>query len=319
MKEVKTRNPWLFIPTLYFAEGVPYVIINTVSVILYKKMGISNTEIAFWTSFLYLPWVIKMFWGPMVDTYSTKRNWVIFTQFLMMCCLGLISFVLHSPVFFFISLFAFVIGAFVSATYDIATDGFYMISLDKEKQAYFVGLRSVFYRMAMIFGSGFLVYLAGYLEGELNNIAASWSIAIGLAAILFGAFFVYHRFILPFPVDDKKRSPAELEDKTSFKDAFASYFKQSKIGIILLFILFYRFGEAMLIKLTAPFLIDKRILGGLELTTQDVGFIYGTIGVIALILGAILGGWAIAKYGLKKCIWPMALILNFAFLSVSLS
>lgn len=309
-KPTINRNPWSFIPTLYFAEGVPYVIINTVSVILYKRMGIDNATIAFWTSWLYLPWVIKMFWGPIVDTYSTKRNWIILTQMAMMCCFGLIAISIYLPSFFLISLFGFIIGAFISATHDIAADGFYLISLNKEQQAYFVGIRTTFYRLSMIFGSGFLVFLAGYFEKSLNNIPQSWSIVMGISGIIFGLICIYHKIIFPYPLEDRKKSKEELENKISFIEAFSSYFKQDKILIILLFILLYRFGESLLIKLAAPFLLDKRSLGGLEMATSDVGLIYGTIGVISLIIGSIIGGWSISKYTLKKCILPMALILN---------
>ena len=149
---VTSRNPWVFVPTLYFAEGLPYIIINIVSVILYKKMGIDNARIAFWTSWLYLPWVIKMFWSPLVDLYSTKRVWILSTQFAMAVCLFVTAYVLNTEGYFFLSLSAFAVGAFVSATHDIATDGFYMIALNKEEQALFVGIRATFYRLAMIFG-----------------------------------------------------------------------------------------------------------------------------------------------------------------------
>ena len=141
---IKSQNPWWIIPTLYFAEGLPYILINSVSVIMYKRMGIDNAQIAFWTSLLYLPWVIKMLWGPFVDIYSTKRNWVIYTQIAMMACLGLAAFSLQLPNFFLISLFIFTIGAFISATQDIAIDGFYMLALSPEQQAFYAGIRSVF-------------------------------------------------------------------------------------------------------------------------------------------------------------------------------
>ncbi|MDP1759385.1 MAG: hypothetical protein Q8K77_06280, partial [Thermodesulfovibrionales bacterium] len=163
-KPAASLNPWMFVPSLYFAEGLPYIIINTVSVILYKKMGIDNASIAFWTSWLYLPWVIKMFWSPLVDIYSTKRRWILSTQFAMALCLFVTAYVLNTEGYFFLSLLAFIAGAFVSATHDIATDGFYMIALNKEEQALFVGIRATFYRLAMIFGSGLLVYRAGRIE-----------------------------------------------------------------------------------------------------------------------------------------------------------
>ncbi|BAY14737.1 major facilitator transporter [Anabaenopsis circularis NIES-21] len=304
-----SRSPWLYIPTLYFASGVPYIIINTVSVIFYKKLGVDNTQIAVWTSLLYLPWVIKMFWGPIVDTYSTKRTWILYTQLAMFCCLGLIAFCLQLPNFFFISLGALTVGAFISATYDIATDGFYLLALSPEQQAFFVGIRSLFYRLAVIFGSGLLVVLAGQLEGYLDNIPLSWTIAIGFSAVVLAILCIFHRFSLPLPDADKPRQ-LQSTDSIPFWTIISSYFAQEKILVILAFILLYRFGEAMLVKFASLFLLDKPEAGGLGLSTSDVGLVYGTFGVISLIAGGILGGLVIAKYGLRRCLFPMALALN---------
>ncbi len=304
------RNPWAWLPTLYFAEGVPYILVNTVSVILYKRMGVDNAQIAFWTSLLYLPWVLKMLWGPLVDLYSTKRNWILFTQIILAASFGFTAFSLHLPNYFIVSLVAFVIAAFVSATHDISADGFYMLALSKEDQALFVGIRSVFYRIAMIFGSGFLVFLAGQLETSLGDIPLSWTIVFGLSGVIFLLIFLFHKFILPYPLVDIKRTPKEISEGAPFLKIFSEYFKQKGILGIIFFILFYRFGEAMLVKLASPFLLDDRTAGGLGLTTSEVGIVYGTVGVLSLILGGIFGGWVISKYGLKKCLWPMAIILN---------
>ncbi|MEA5605372.1 MFS transporter [Nostoc sp. UHCC 0252] len=305
----QTTSPWKFIPTLYFTSGIPYIIINTVSVIFYKKLGIDNTQITLWTSFLYLPWVIKMFWAPIVDTYSTKRQWIIYTQFAMFCCLGLIAFSLQLPNFFFISLATLTIGAFISATYDIATDGFYLLALSPEQQAFFVGIRSLSYRLAVIFGSGILVVLAGQLEVSLNNIPLSWTIAIGFSALILAILFISHHLFLPLPESDNKQQLRATE-KIPFLSIISSYFAQDKIISILAFILLYRLGEAMLVKIASLFLLDKPEVGGLGLSTSDVGLVYGTFGVISLICGGILGGLLISRYGLKKCLFPMALALN---------
>jgi PAT family beta-lactamase induction signal transducer AmpG len=309
-KKVTSRSPWTYIPTLYFAEGVPYVIINTVSVIFYKKMGIDNAQITFWTSLLYLPWVIKMFWGPFVDIYSTKRNWIVYTQVAMMCCLGFVAFSFQLPNFFFISLLILTVGAFISATHDIAVDGFYLLALSNEQQAFFTGIRSLFYRVAVIFGSGFLVVLAGQFEQSLNNIPLSWTIAIGSSALIFAILFIYHRLSLPLVEEDVNQQPESAREEIPFWLIITSYFRQPKIGAILAFILLYRLGEAMLVKLASPFLLDKPEAGGIGLSTSDVGLAYGTFGVISLIVGGILGGLLIAKYGLRKSILPMALALN---------
>lgn len=305
-----SRNPWVFLPTLYFAEGLPYVLINTVSVILYKRMGIDNEHIAFWTSWLYLPWVIKMFWGPVVDMYSTKRTWVLTTQAVMSLCMFAIAFSLRTDSFFFLSLAAFCAAAFVSATYDIATDGFYMLALTEKEQALFVGLRAAFYRMAMIFGSGVLVYVAGILETSSENIPWSWSRVMILSALLFGSAFVYHKFVLPLPPADGNTRTRQGYAEASFAEVIRSYFNQEKIGVMLAFILFYRLGEAMLLKLVSPFLLDGADVGGLGLGTKDVGLVYGTVGVLCLVLGGILGGWLISRFGFKRCIWPMVIAMH---------
>ncbi len=305
-----SRSPWTFLPTLYFSEGLPYVLINTVSVILYKRMGVDNAHIAFWTSWLYLPWVIKMFWGPLVDVTSTKRIWILSTQTAMSLCMFLIAFSLRTEHFFFLSLSAFCTGAFISATYDIATDGFYMLALSEKQQALFVGIRSAFYRVAMIFGSGFLVYVAGSLEALKGDIAGSWSTVMVASALIFGAAAVYHRFLLPFPASDAPRSGPAKEGDASFAEVIRSYFRQQNIGVILAFILFYRLGEAMLLKLVSPFLLDGRAAGGLGLTTKQVGLVYGTVGTLCLVLGGILGGWLISRFGFKRCVWPMVIAMH---------
>jgi PAT family beta-lactamase induction signal transducer AmpG len=306
-----TRNPWSFLPTLYFAEGLPYVLINTVSVILYKRMGVDNASIAFWTSWLYLPWVVKMFWGPLVDIYSTKRNWILSAQAMMSLCMFVIAFSLRTEHFFFLSLAAFFAGAFVSATYDIATDGFYMLALTEEEQAFFVGLRAAFYRLAMIFGTGFLVYAAGMLETSSGNIAGSWSTIMAASGLIFMAALVCHRFLLPFPASDGRRMPSTAkQDEPSFGDVIRSYFRQDKIGVMLAFILLYRLGEAMLLKLVSPFFLDPQGTGGLGITTEQVGLVYGTVGTLCLVAGGILGGWLISRFGFRRCVWPMAIALN---------
>ena len=311
MKKQRTsRTPWSFLPTLYFAEGLPYVLINTVSVILYKRMGIDNAHIAFWTSWLYLPWVLKMFWGPAVDVYSTKRKWILGTQTAMSLCMFVIAFSLRTEAFFFLSLAAFCAGAFISATYDIATDGFYMLALTEKEQALFVGLRAGFYRLAMIFGSGFLVYVAGMLETSSNDIARSWSTVMAASGLIFAGAAVYHKFSLPFPASDSGGPGKEKEGTASFGEVFSAYFRQEKVGVMLAFILFYRLGEAMLLKLVSPFLLDAAGVGGLGLTTKEVGLVYGTVGVLCLVFGGILGGWLISRFGFRRCVWPMVIAMH---------
>jgi PAT family beta-lactamase induction signal transducer AmpG len=305
-----SRNPWSFIPSLYFGEGLPYILVNTVSVIVYKKMGVDNASIAFWTSWLYLPWVIKMFWGPLVDTNATKRTWILSTHAAMAACMLATAWSLTTASFFFFSLAAFIIGAFISATYDIATDGFYMLALSEKEQAFFVGLRSGFYRLAMIFGSGLLVYLAGRVEVATGDIPLSWTTVLGASGGIFFALAAYHAVILPHPVADERRVTRDNGKSASFGEVFSAYFRQERIGVLIAFILFYRLGEAMLLKLVSPFLLDPRAVGGLGLTTSEVGIVYGTVGIIALVTGGVLGGWLISKFGLKRCVWPLVIAMH---------
>lgn len=309
-KSLSTRSPWAFIPTLYFTEGLPYVIINTVSVILYKRMGIDNARIAMWTSVLYLPWIIKMLWGPFVDMYSTKRTWILSMQFTLGACMVAAAVSLTGTNFFFSSLAAFITGAFISATYDIATDGFYMLVLTAQEQAYFVGLRAGFYRLAMIFGSGVLVFLAGMLESKTGKIAASWMQILLFTAVLFLAGSLYHFFMLPHPAPDRARSDGKAGRTGSFTEIISAYFNRKQIVPILAFILLYRLGEAMLLKLVPPFLLDPRSAGGLGLATSEVGLVYGTVGTVCLVVGGILGGWLISRFGFSRCIWPMVITMH---------
>ncbi len=308
----KSISPWFYIPSLYFAEGMPYMIINAVSVVFYKNLGIDNAQIAFWTSIINLPWVVKMFWGPAVDIYSTKRRWLLTMQFAMCLCLGVLAFSFQLPTstFFNVSLVILLIGAFISATYDIATDGFYMLALSQEKQAFFVGIRTFCYRLAIIFSTGFLVYLAGSLEKSTQNIPLSWSITLGFASLIFAILFIFHLFILPQPERKKITTVKTTRNDIPFVRVIRSYFAQRGIAAILAFILLYRLGEAMLIKIATLFLLDETSAGGLGLSTSQYGLVYGTFGVISLISGGILGGLVISKYGLKKCFLPMAIALN---------
>ncbi len=505
LKKSNRRNPWAWVPTLYFAEGIPYVVVMLVSVIMYKRLGLSNADIALYTSWLYLPWVIKPFWSPIVDILKTKRLWIIIMQLIVGAGLAGVALTIPVPNFFKYTLAFFWLLAFSSATHDIAADGFYMLGLSEHQQAFFVGIRSMFYRFAMITGQGLLIILAGYIEtttglpsvdvnihslknysaqqiinpdsikikplpGKLRiivspkklnigtvkiskrradslkalvknwnlkngfiiekgneaskrinkaeqtwwhktvvvnleyflkkyfgpekkiikksnyagnigiiyfylsqkpeagkkivinfgsksgdksialvegrrfefnetnwnkpafslfqldpklkinsaalfearagNIPLSWIITFAILAVLFLIFFVYHKFILPYPASDM---PAVNNGKSFVKEfyrTFAIYFKKKNIGIALLFILLYRLGESQLVKIAAPFMLDPREIGGLGLTTGDVGLIYGTIGILFLTIGGLLGGFVASKQGLKYWLWWMLIAIN---------
>ena len=317
-------SPWSWIPTLYFAEALPYVAVMTISVIMYKRLGISNTDIALYTSWLYLPWVIKPFWSPFVDLLKTKRWWVVTMQFLIGAGLAGIAFTIPMDYSFQLTLAIFWLVAFSSATHDIAADGFYMLALDSHDQAFYVGIRSTFYRIATIAGQGLLVMLAGALEESTGKIPLAWSVTFLILAGLFIGLCLYHKYILPTPESD---GPAvAVTASTLFKEFFAtfvSFFKKKQALIAILFMLLYRFPEAQLVKLVTPFLIDPRDVGGLGLSTAEIGFVYGTIGIIGLTLGGIIGGIVAAQGGLKKWLWPMALAITlpdlvFIYLSSAL-
>ncbi len=311
MKNKTTRNPWSWIPTLYFAEGLPYVVVMTVAVIMYKRFGLSNTDIALYTSWLYLPWVIKPFWSPFVDILKTKRWWIVTMQLLIGAGMAGVAFTLPTPFYLQASLAFFWLMVFSSATNDIASDGFYMLALDDSQQSFFVGIRSTFYRLAMITGQGLLVILAGGLEKSTGKVPLAWSITFFILAGLFVAFFVYHKFALPRPTSDTGKSattPGEVAKE--FGRTFASFFTKKGIGLAIAFILIYRLAEAMLVKMASPFLLDGRDVGGLGLSTQQVGIVYGSVGVIALTLGGIVGGIVASRQGLKHWLWPMALAIT---------
>lgn len=307
----KSTSPWAWIPTLYIAEGLPYFAVNTLTVLMYVNMGISLSEMAFYTGWLYLPWVIKPFWSPFVDLFSTKRKWTVFMQLAMAICMAAIAFLLPSSFFFSSTLAVFWILAFFSATHDIAADGYYMLELTPHDQAAYVGVRSTFYRIASVLGQGGLVILAGYLEQYFGVVSQAWSMVFYLLSALFFLLGFYHWKSMPPPSDD--RPMPGVTPKTivkDFCDTFVTFFKKPFIGSALAFMLLYRLPEALCVKMIQPFFVSSRSLGGLELTTSQVGFINGTVGVIALLAGGIVGGLAISRGGLKRWLWPMALSLT---------
>lgn len=303
----KDKWAWAWVPVLYFTQGLPYVIVVTVSVIMYKKLGVGNAEIGLYTSWLYLPWVLKPLWSPFVDLKSTKRNWFLGMQLLIALALLGVGLSLPTNMFFTTTLACFWIAAFASATNDIASDGYYMIGLTEKKQSFFVGIRSTFYRLAMVTGEGLIVIFAGFLENQFGDNTKAWSITMTTTAFLMLALTVSNFFVTPkYEGSDK----VTLDQPQSFLQVFSSFFKKPHIGIALAFILTYRLGESQLVKMAAPFLLDPLEKGGLAYSTEKLGTIFGTVGVIMLSLGGILGGILISRDGLKKWMLPMILSLN---------
>lgn len=303
---MKTRSPWAWVPSLYFAEGLPYVAVMIISLVMYKRMGISNTEVALYTSWLNLPWVIKPLWSPFIDIIKTKRYWITSMQLLIGAGLAGIAFTIPTDLFLQSTLAIFWLMAFSSATHDIAADGFYMIGLTQHEQALFVGIRSTFYRLATITGQGGLIMLAGYLESSGGNISRAWSITFYILSGLFIGLWLYHRYILPHPSSDiNVGNNTSKGIMSSFVGTFRSFFKKEQAATAILFMLLYRLPEAQLAKMSIPFLLDPLEKGGLAMTTEQIGFTQGTVGVIGLTIGGILGGIAVARHGLKKWLWPM--------------
>ena len=294
-------------PTLYFAEGIPYVAVMTIALILYKQLGLSNAEITFYTSWLYLPWVIKPLWSPFVDIIKTKRWWITTMQLLIGAAFGGVAFTIPTSFWLQGTLCFFWLMAFSSATHDIAADGFYMLGLSQHDQTWFVGIRSTFYRLANIFGQGILVMIAGNLQVIFrNSIAYSWSLLFYGCTGMFIALWLWHAYVLPKPAEDRPHD--DIKPSVIFKDFLGSiktFFQKEQVVIGLLFMLFYRMPEGLLAKVSALFLIDAAHNGGLGLSPQEYGFVQGTVGVIGLTLGGIIGGMLASRDGLKKWLWPM--------------
>ena len=323
MNNIKKISPWAWVPTLYFAQGIPYFIVNNISVLMFAKMGVPNGDMALFTSLLYLPWTIKPFWSPFVDIIKTKRWWVVSMQILMSIAFILLTLTIPRPdeatmaagttpiSMFTLTLILFIITAFASATHDIAADGFYMLALKSGEQAEFVGIRSTFYRLASIFGQGVLVAIAGAIELKYDNIPLSWTITMLVTAVMFSAVSLYHLFAIPKPASDKSvLAPGTAGAKAIFKEfgrTFATYFTKPGVLLAIIFMLLYRLPEAQVVKLCQVFLLAPREAGGLGMTQIEVGFAYGVLAILGLTVGGIIGGICAANGGLRKWIWPMAL------------
>jgi PAT family beta-lactamase induction signal transducer AmpG len=302
---MKTNNsPWYWIPVLNFASGLPYAIIISVSVLMYKNLGISNEDIGVYTSLLYLPWVLKPLWSPFIDLYATKRKWFLAMQFIISIAFLIVGLTIPMSNFFVLSL------AFASASNDVASDGFYMLALAKEQQSFFLGIRSTFYRVSMLTGNGLIVIIAGFLEQKYGSQTKAWSYTMVIVGLIMAVITIYNYFSTPKTESNTLISESENTPKASFGAVFATFFQKKQIGLVLAFILLFRLGESQLLKMLTPFLVDEKAVGGMGLTTEDVGVIYGTFGVLALVIGGILGGIAISKQGLTKWMLPMILMMH---------
>lgn len=302
-------SPWGWVPTLYFAEGLPYVLVTGLAAVMYMQMGLTDTELGLYTGWLSLPWVIKPLWSPFIDLLKTKRWWVLTMQLLIGASLAGIAFTLPTAMWFQASMALLFIIAFASATHDISADGFYMIELDEHEQAMFVGIRNTFYRLAVIFGNGILVSLAGVLQVMFRNrIAFTWSLIFyGLAGI-FIALWLYHGLRMPRPDADRQQDSSISEVWSGLKTMLATFFTKfpcRQTLFVMLFLLFYRFPEALLNTMTKTFLMRPNSSGGLALSPQEYGLANGTIGLVGLLLGGIVGGLLVSRDGMKRWLWPM--------------
>ncbi|NVJ86323.1 MAG: MFS transporter [Algoriphagus sp.] len=306
MTQHQSKNPWIWVPSLYLTESLPYVIIITVSVIMYKSLGVSNSDIGLYTSFLYLPWVIKPIWSPILELFGNKKQWFLTMQLILSLVFLGVGLTTGLNQFFLITLAFFWMGAFASATNDIASDGLYLIALKPDQQSFFVGMRSTFYRVGMITGQGLIVIGAGFLEEKFGDPSTAWSWTMigvaGLMLLLTGINFL----ATPKVIEER----VSKEDQPSFGKVFSSFFTKKNIGLSLAFVLLYRLGESQLVKMASPFFLDDRAKGGLGLTVTEVGYLYGTLGVIALLVGGIVGGILISRHGLGKWMIPMVFAIN---------
>lgn len=305
------NNAWLWIPTLYFASGLPYHAITSISDIMYKDMGISNADIAAYTGFLLIPWTIKPLWSPFVEMISTRRKWTLISQLLLALCFAIVAVSIPTEHFLPFTLTAFMIGAFVSSTHDIALDGFYILSLTQEKQSFFSGIRNTFYRIATVFSSGILVMLANWIARHYGSNAFAWSVTFVTTAVIMAVLYAYHRRALPNPESDINRKANGFNEIfDNFGDIVKTYFQKPGITATLLFLLLFRFPEAQLGKIGKLFLMDSISAGGLGLDKGEIGFINGVIGIAGLIIGGIAGGICISRKGLKYWLWPMVVAIS---------
>ncbi len=306
---MKKRNPWAWVPSLYFAEGLPNVLVTGVAAVMYMQMGLTDTELALYTGWLNLPWIIKPLWSPFIDLLRTKRWWILNMQILIGAALAGVAFTLNTPVWFQMSMCCFFIMAFASATHDISADGFYMIELDEHNQTYFVGIRNTFYRLAVIFGNGVLVAIPGILSVYMrNSIAFVWSLVFYGLAGLFVALWLFHGYILPKPKEDCNGSSSVAEVWSGLKHTLMTFFNKFPLRttvIAICFLLLYRFPEALLNTMTKTFLMRPNSDGGLGMAPTEYGLSYGTVGLIGLTLGGILGGILVSRDGMKRWLWPL--------------
>ncbi len=313
----KEVSPIAWVPTLYFAMGMPFVVLNMVASLMYKGMGISDTQIAFWTSLIMMPWTLKFLWSPLLELYKTKKFFVVLTQILSGICFGLVALTLNMSNFFAITIALFAVIAMSGATHDIAADGTYMGVLSKEDQARWIGWQGAFYNIAKIFATGVLVYLAGKFI-PIVGVTAAWTIIMIVLCIIMTVIGIYHYFILPVDKTENNEQKTLKETLKELCAVIADFFKKKHIWYYIAFIILYRFAEGFVMKIVPLFLKASRANQGLGLDEKEIGLLYGTFGAAAFVIGSILAGYYIAHRGLRKSLFSLALVFNLPFVAYTL-
>ena len=315
--DIRRVNPVSWVPTLYFAMGMPFVVLNMVSSLMYKGMGVSDKQITFWASLIMLPWTLKPLWSPFLEMYKTKKFFVVLTQILSGIMFALIAFALNLPSFFAITIAMFAVIALSGATHDIAADGTYMAVLSNEEQAKWIGWQGAFYNVAKIAATGGLVYLAGVFIDEFG-VTKAWMFIMLIIAVIMCIIGCYHFFVLPSDGHASEQKKTFSETMHDLIGVFAEFFKKKHIWYYIAFIILYRFAEGFAIKIVPLFLKASRADQGLGMSEQEIGLCYGTFGAAAFVLGSILGGNYIARRGLQKSLFSLALIFNIPFVAYTL-
>jgi PAT family beta-lactamase induction signal transducer AmpG len=312
----KKVNPVTWVPTLYFAMGMPFVVLNMVCTLMYKGMNVSDTKIAFWTSLIMFPWTLKPLWSPFLEMYKTKKFFVVLTQILSGIFFALVAFSLGLPDFFSITVILLAVIAVSGATHDIAADGTYMSVLSTDEQAKWIGWQGAFYNIAKIAAMGGLVYLAGIFIHSFG-VAKAWMIIMFIISVIMCSIGIYHYFVLP--VDGNNARGKDMKEKLhELWDVFLDFFQKEHIAYYICFIILYRFCEGFVMKIVPLFLKAPRAEQGLGLTEQQIGLCYGTFGAFAFVVGSILAGYYIARRGLQKSLFSLALVFNLPFVAYTL-
>jgi len=313
-------SPLRWVPSLYFAMGLPFVVLNMVSAVLFKDLGVTDAQIAFWTSLIMWPWTIKFLWSPLLELHRTKRFWVVATQLASGLLFGLAALALHLPSFFAVTVALFAVIAFSGATHDIAADGVYMAELSPAGQARYIGVQGAFYNLAKLVATGGLVWCAGWLferfaaagSPVLAASRAAWTAVLAALGVIMLAAGLWHMRILPSGGGVTKSS-ASGGTQGSLREVVASFFSKKHIWYYIAFIILYRLGEGFVMKIVPLFLKADTAAGGLGLTNRQIGLYYGTFGAGAFLLGSWLAGRYIAARSLRSTLFSLVCIFNIPF------